>query len=79
MYFWLPPDFGGAAPLATPLPVYMGGGAGGHAPLRNLRYRFSHKGDPYSYDFGEILKFGGLCSPAVGENWALPPFAESCI
>ena len=55
--------------------VYSGagpytGGAGGPCPPRNLRSRFSHKGDPY--DFGEILKFGGLGPPVI-ENWALPP------
>ena len=46
------------------------GGAGGPRPPRNLRSRFLHKGDPY--DFGEILRFGGLGPPVV-ENWALPP------
>ena len=45
------------------------GGQGGHGP-RNLRSRFAHKGDPY--DFGEILRLGGLAPPVV-ENWALAP------
>ena len=70
--FWLNQDLTGASRLSTWLqlrPVYRGG--------RNLRFRFSHKGDPY--DFGEILRFGDLGPPVV-ENWALPPpVVESCI
>ena len=48
------------------------------APSRNLRSRFAHKGDPY--DFGRILRFGGLGplpSSKIGP-WP-PPVVESCI
>ena len=57
----------------------QGGGPGEPwPPPEILRSRFAHKGDPY--DFGGILRFGGLGPPPSSKigPWP-PPVVESCI